>query len=287
MPEGISAPKKKSFEGLVSKNESLDVSEETKNSILKIAEESQSFTDFIEKLFTKKLGEDNLIWHFVDSFLEDKDIKKKLAKWKSELRSFNSVIEAIYTKLKLKKEDCLICLDGTDVYIRPKEGKSIAISDVLRNGDEGKVYYIHLGGGVEVATKREGNKRYYTFTGPDSSSCIMTISWKAKGSDGKDIDCSMEVKVGPNGIEDFVSKPTFGGLSLDKILELAKQNEEVYINGKTLYQDLLRAFPNMDKGTGKAGDETFGGYSSAPTPPRNAREEVNSIPGSKKVHEQG
>lgn len=269
---------------LVTENQGLDLDEQKKNDILSFIESCNNFQDFI-----RKLEEENLIWYFIAPLHKDENMKEQVSsKWKEEFQKFEQSINATHKKFaeSLPSENFLVyTTKDNDFQIRfENKEKPIEISALLRASDEGKVYNLSLGKDSQITATKKGSKRHYDFTG--SSSCEMTINWQAIDSEGNTIDCSMTVKVSSHGIQKVTSVSGFSSLKLtdplpeetqNKILELVKQNTEVFINGKTLYQ----AFNEMGKSVNNQqtpAEETFtkdspqspipssSGYSSLNTP---------------------
>lgn len=239
----------------IAENQGLDVDEQKKNDILSFIESCNNFQDFI-----KKLEEENLIWYFIGPLRKDENIKEQIdLKWKKEFQKFEQSINEIHKKFEasLPGENFLVyTTKDNDFQIRfENKEKPIEISTLLRASDEGKVYNLSLGKDSQITATKKGSERHYDFTG--SSSCEMTINWQAKDSKGNSIDCSMTVEVNSKGIKRVISEPRFGGItSSEEVLKLVKQNKEVFINGKILYQ----AFTDMGKSVNEQqtpAEETF------------------------------
>ncbi|WP_395462750.1 hypothetical protein [Wolbachia endosymbiont of Cantharis cryptica] len=227
----------------VVEDQSLDVNETVKSGVLNIIETSDWFQKAI-----KKLEEEKLIWYFIGPLLQDKDIKEQInSRWKTDFQGFEQSINETHRKFEpfLPDQSFLAySTKGNEFNIRfENEEKPIKISDILRASNKDEVYNISLGKDSQVtASRKNGNERHYDFAG--SGSCEMTINWQANDSKGNSIDCSITVAVSSNGIERVVNEPKFGEITdPEEVLKLVKQNEEVFINGKTLYQ----AFTDMGK----------------------------------------
>lgn len=219
-----------------------NIDEEKKQSILDIIETASTFQDVINKL-----EEDKLIWYFLRHLLKDQKVLDSINfKWKKEFAGFNKSIDSTVKGLKESTEN-------QEFLIYPKSDNSLEMrfiaddseqisvetSSVLRASPEGKIINISLGAGsIVTATRKikdERNERHYDFSNSDS--CNMIINWKAKDDQGSVIDCSMTLRVGKNGIEEVIDEPQFGGITDEKkVMELVRQNTEVFINGKNLYQ---------------------------------------------------
>lgn len=231
----------------IAENQSLNVDEQKKNDILSVIESCNDLQDFI-----KRLEEENLIWYFIGPLRKDEDITGQInLKWEKEFQKFEQSINTMHKELKssLPGQNFLAySTKDNDFKIRfENEEKPIEISNILRASREGKVYNISLEKDSQITATKKGSERHYDFTG--SSSCEMTINWKAKDSEGNSIDCSMIVKLDSSGIQSVIGEPKFGDLKFtpeeikDKILKLVEQNKEVFINGKTLHQ----AFTDMSR----------------------------------------
>lgn len=111
---------------------------------------------------------------------------------------------------------------------------------------------INCSKGVIVSTNgsdiiaRE-NKKHYDFTGQEL--CEVNVNWQAKIKDAQgketEVDCSVTFLVNEDGIKEIVGNPTFGGIiNKQEVLELVKQNKEVFINGKSLHDAITKKEEN-------------------------------------------
>ncbi|MCM1002553.1 coiled-coil domain-containing protein [Wolbachia pipientis] len=236
-------------------NQSLNVDETVRNSVLKTIKDSKNLQEAIEQLEKEKL-----IWYLIGPLRKDEEVRKQInSKWEADFQRFEQSINAIHEELKLflpNQSFLAYSTKDNDFNIRfENKEEPIKISDILRASSEGKVYHISLGEDNQItASKKNGNERHYNFTG--SGSCEMIINWQAKDSEGNSISCSMTVEVGLGGILKVIGEPKFGDLKFTsslseeeegKILKLVEQNKEVFINGKTLYQAFTSV---MDKNVG-------------------------------------
>ncbi|MDG7052807.1 MAG: hypothetical protein LKM45_02870 [Wolbachia endosymbiont of Alcedoecus sp.] len=234
-------PEKK--ESVSINNQSLNVDETVRSSVLKTIKDSKNLQEAIEQLEKEKL-----IWYLIGPLRKDEEVRKQInSKWEADFQRFEQSINATHKELKLSLPNQSFLVYSTkdnDFNIRfENKEEAIKISDILKASSEGKVYHISLGEDNQItASKKNGNERHYNFTG--SGSCEMTINWQAKDSNGNSISCSMTVKVGLIGILKVIGEPKFGDLKFtdslseeegNEILELVKQNKEVFIDGKTLY----------------------------------------------------
>lgn len=236
-------------------DQSLNVDETVRSSVLKTIKDSKNLQEAIEQLEKEKL-----IWYLIGPLRKDEEVRKQInSKWEANFQRFEQSVNAAHKELKLSLPNQSFLVYSTkdndfNIKFESKE-EPVKISDILRASSEGKVYHISLGEDNQItASKKNGNERHCNFTG--SGSCEMTISWQAKDSKGNSISCSMTVEVGSNGIQRMTSDPKFGDLKFTsslseeeegKMLELVEQNKEVFINGKTLYQAFTNA---MDKNVG-------------------------------------
>ncbi|QOD38146.1 coiled-coil domain-containing protein [Candidatus Wolbachia massiliensis] len=235
----------------VAENQSLNVDETARSSVLSIIETSNSFQKAV-----KKLEEEKLIWYFIGPLCKDEEFRKQISlKWEADFQEFEQSVKKIYEKFKPLLPDqsfLAYSIKDNNFNIRfDNEEKPIKISDILKASNKGEVYNISLGkDSLVTACKKNGNERHYDFAG--SGLCEMTINWQAIASEGKSIGCSITVEVGSDGIQRVIGEPKFGSLKFtdplseeieNKVLELVKQNKEVFINGKTLYQ----AFTDMGR----------------------------------------
>lgn len=223
-------------------NQIPNANEETTQSILDIIKNASTFQDVINTL-----EKDKLIWYFLRHLLKDQEVLDLInPKWKGEFANFNQSIDSTVKELKgsTENQEFLVypksdnSLEMRFIGDDPKQ-ISVETSSVLRASPEGKTINISLGIDSTISAIRkkgdEGDERHYYFSNSDS--CKMVIDWQAKDDQGKLINCSMTLRVGPNGVEAVIDEPKFGGITDEKkVIELVRQNTEVFINGKSLYQ---------------------------------------------------
>ncbi|MDR2547958.1 MAG: hypothetical protein LBC34_00385 [Rickettsiales bacterium] len=231
-------------EDVLVESQSLDADKQKKKDILSVIESHNSFQEAIEKLEKEKL-----IWYLIGPLRKDEEVRKQInSKWEADFQKFEQLIDARHKELEssLPNQNFLAYSTKDNDFNISFESKEepVKISDILRASSEGEVYHISLGGDNQItASKKNGNERHYDFAGPGS--CEMTINWQAKDSEGNSIDSSMTIEVGSDGILEVIGEPKFGEITdSEEVLKLVKQNKEVFINGKTLYQ----AFVDMGKG---------------------------------------
>ncbi|MCM1001273.1 MAG: hypothetical protein KTV72_02995 [Wolbachia endosymbiont of Melophagus ovinus] len=244
-------PEKK--ESVFINNQSLNVDETVRSSVLKTIKGSKNLQEAIEQLEKEKL-----IWYLIGPLRKDEEVREQInSKWEADFQRFEQSINATYKELKLSLPNQSFLVYSTkdnDFNIRfENKEEPIKISDILRASSEGKVYHMSLGEDNQItASKKNGNERHYNFTG--SGSCEMTINWQAKDSKGNSISCSMTVEVGLSGILKVIGESKFGDLKFTsslseeeegKMLKLVEQNKEVFINGKTLYQAFIDTGKNV------------------------------------------
>ncbi|WP_110410113.1 hypothetical protein [Wolbachia endosymbiont of Folsomia candida] len=92
-----------------------------------------------------------------------------------------------------------------------------------------------------LTTKKDSdNKEHYCFTGLEL--CEVNVNWQAKIKNAQaEVDCSITFLVNEDGIKEVVGEPIFGGITdKQEVLELVRQNTEVFINGNSLYYAITK-----------------------------------------------
>jgi hypothetical protein len=100
-----------------------------------------------------------------------------------------------------------------------------------------KNVHIFINGKKIVAIeKNEKQQRNYSFK--KSATCDIEISWNAKDTSEKDLSCVIVLSINSGQIS--IGKSTINDQNIEpkNILELAKQNEAVLIEGKALHEVL-------------------------------------------------
>ncbi len=118
------------------------------------------------------------------------------------------------------------------------------ISDILQQEKELNIYCNKK---HEIHAHQEDKKRYYEFK--EGACYEMTSTWPVKDEFGNVSICTMIMNVSSDGITEILKFDSKDSVSSKGILELIKQNDELYIQGLSLYDAVMKS---LEKG--KAAD---------------------------------
>ena len=110
------------------------------------------------------------------------------------------------------------------------------ISDVLQQEKDIKELNIYCNKKHEIHAHQKDKKRYYEFK--EGAYYEMTSTWPAKDGSGM---CTMIMNVSRDGITEILKFNGEDFVSSKEILELIKQNEELYIQGLSLYDAVMES----------------------------------------------
>ncbi|QMV45920.1 hypothetical protein HC358_02270 [Wolbachia pipientis] len=107
------------------------------------------------------------------------------------------------------------------------------ISDILQQEKELNIYCNKK---HEIYAYQEDKKRYYKFK--EGACYEMTSTWPVKDGSGM---CNMIMNVSSDGITEVLKFNGKDFVSSKEILELIKQNDELYIQGLSLYNAVMKS----------------------------------------------
>ncbi|WP_341816653.1 hypothetical protein [Wolbachia endosymbiont (group A) of Agelastica alni] len=106
------------------------------------------------------------------------------------------------------------------------------ISDILQQEKDIKELNIYCNKKHEIHAHREGKKRHYKFK--EGADYEMTSTWPVKDEFGNVSICTMTMNVSSDGITEILKFNGKDFVLSEEILELIKQNDELYIQGLSL-----------------------------------------------------
>ncbi|WP_375316287.1 hypothetical protein [Wolbachia endosymbiont (group A) of Colletes cunicularius] len=121
------------------------------------------------------------------------------------------------------------------------------ISDILQQEKDIKELNIYCNKKHEIHAHQKDKKRYYEFK--EGAYYEMTSTWPVKDESGNVSICTMIMNVSSDGITEVLKFDGEDFVSLEEILELIKQNDELYIQGLSLHDAVMKS---LEKG--KAAD---------------------------------
>ncbi|MGL9757621.1 MAG: hypothetical protein ACR5LA_01915 [Wolbachia sp.] len=116
------------------------------------------------------------------------------------------------------------------------KNKPTKISDVLQQEKDTKELNIYCNKKHEIHAHKKDKKRYYEFK--EGAYYEMTSTWPAKDGSGM---CTMIMNVSSDGITEILKFNGEDFVSSKEILELIKQNDELYIQGLSLYDAVMES----------------------------------------------
>lgn len=132
-------------------------------------------------------------------------------------------LQAYYTKIN--NADRVLNVN----LIHYDKSEPTRISDILQQEKDIKELNIYCNKKHEIHAYREGKKRHYKFK--EGADYEMTSTWPVK--------CTMIMNVSSNGITEILKFNDKDFVLSEEILELIKQNDELYIQGLSLYDAVL------------------------------------------------
>lgn len=110
------------------------------------------------------------------------------------------------------------------------------ISDVLQQEKDIKELNIYCNKKHEIHAHKKDKKRYYEFK--EGAYYEMTSTWPVKDGSGM---CTMIMNVSSDGITEVLKFNGEDFVLSEEILELIKQNDELYIQGLSLYDAVMES----------------------------------------------
>lgn len=140
-------------------------------------------------------------------------------------------LQAYYTKIN--NADRVLNIN----LIHYDKSEPIRISDILQQEKDIKELNIYCNKKHEIHAHREGKKRHYKFK--EGADYEMTSTWPVKDEFGNVSICTMIMNISSNGITEILKFNDKDFVLSEEILELIKQNDELYIQGLSLYDAVL------------------------------------------------
>ncbi|UVW83594.1 hypothetical protein [Wolbachia endosymbiont of Aedes albopictus] len=132
-------------------------------------------------------------------------------------------------------------------FINYNRSEPTRISDILQQEKDIKKLNIYCNKKHEIYAYQEDKKRYYEFK--EGACYEMTSTWPIKDEFGNVSICTMIMNVSSDRITEVLKFNGEDFVSSEEILELIKQNDELYIQGLSLYNAVMKS---LEKG--KAAD---------------------------------
>ncbi len=150
-------------------------------------------------------------------------------------------LQAYYTKIN--NADRVLNVN----LIHYDKSEPTRISDILQQEKDIKELNIYCNKKHEIHAHREGKKRHYKFK--EGADYEMTSTWPVKDEFGNVSICTMIMNISSNGITEILKFNDKDFVLSEEILELIKQNDELYIQGFSLHDAVMKS---LEKG--KAAD---------------------------------
>ncbi|WP_353277406.1 hypothetical protein [Wolbachia endosymbiont (group A) of Agelastica alni] len=230
---------------------------EDKVGFLILLKEESNFTA-IQEAYSDK-------WSFYD-LIHDRDFKQTYidkAVTESANKSFKEDIDKCIKLAEQGKKAASKYFEGKGVELRAyytetdnahrvlninlinyNRSEPTKISDILQQEKDIKELNIYCNKKHEIHAHQEGKKRYYEFK--EGACYEMTSTWPVENGSRM---CTMIMNVSSDGITEILKFDGEDFVPLEEILELIKQNDELYIQGLSLHDAVMKL---LEKG--KAAD---------------------------------
>ncbi|WP_253302235.1 coiled-coil domain-containing protein [Wolbachia endosymbiont of Psylliodes chrysocephala] len=230
---------------------------EDKVGFLILLKEESNFTA-IQEAYSDK-------WSFYD-LIHDRDFKQTYidkAVTESANKSFKEDIDKYIKLAEQGKKAASKYFEGKGVELRAyytetdnahrvlninlinyNRSEPTKISDILQQEKDIKELNIYCNKKHEIHAHQEGKKRYYEFK--EGACYEMTSTWPVENGSRM---CTMIMNVSSDGITEILKFDGEDFVPLEEILELIKQNDELYIQGLSLHDAVMKS---LEKG--KAAD---------------------------------
>lgn len=222
-----------------------------KISLLALLREKMDFTD-IQKAygnwrFSNLIGDNDFKRMYVDQAVKERekpvneDFEKNIGKYIELVKEGKEVASRYFGKWK---EDFQVYCEEIDNNNRVlninlthyDNSEPTKISDVLQQEKDIKELNIYCNKKHEIHARKKDKKRYYEFK--EGAYYEMTSTWAAKDGSGM---CTMIMNVSSDGITEVLKFDGEDFVSSKEILELIKQNDELYIQGLSLYDAVMES----------------------------------------------
>ncbi|BET32387.1 MULTISPECIES: hypothetical protein [Wolbachia] len=222
-----------------------------KISLLALLREKMDFAD-IQKAydnwrFNDLIGDNDFKRMYVDQAVKERekpvneDFEKNIGKYIELVKEGKEVASRYFGKWK---EDFQVYCEEIDNNNRVlninlthyDNSEPTKISDVLQQEKDIKELNIYCNKKHEIHARKKDKKRYYEFK--EGAYYEMTSTWAAKDGSGM---CTMIMNVSSDGITEVLKFDGEDFVSSKEILELIKQNDELYIQGLSLYDAVMES----------------------------------------------
>uniref|UniRef100_UPI00037CE1AE hypothetical protein n=2 Tax=Wolbachia TaxID=953 RepID=UPI00037CE1AE len=222
-----------------------------KISLLALLREKMDFTD-IQKAygnwrFSNLIGDNDFKRMYVDEAVKERekpvneDFEKNIGKYIELVKEGKEVASRYFGKWKEDFQVYCEEIDNNNKVLNINlthydNSEPTKISDVLQQEKDIKELNIYCNKKHEIHAHKKDKKRYYEFK--EGAYYEMTSTWAAKDGSGM---CTMIMNVSRDGITEILKFNGEDFVSSKEILELIKQNDELYIQGLSLYDAVMES----------------------------------------------
>lgn len=222
-----------------------------KISLLALLREKMDFTD-IQKAygnwrFSNLIGDNDFKRIYVDEAVKERekpvneDFEKNIGKYIELVKEGKEVASRYFGKWKEDFQVYCEEIDNNNKVLNINlthydNSEPTKISDVLQQEKDIKELNIYCNKKHEIHAHKKDKKRYYEFK--EGAYYEMTSTWAAKDGSGM---CTMIMNVSSDGITEILKFNGEDFVSSKEILELIKQNDELYIQGLSLYDAVMES----------------------------------------------
>ncbi|WP_264683301.1 MULTISPECIES: hypothetical protein [unclassified Wolbachia] len=222
-----------------------------KISLLALLREKMDFAD-IQKAydnwrFNDLIGDNDFKRMYVDQAVKERekpvneDFEKNIGKYIELVKEGKEVASRYFGKWKEDFQVYCEEIDNNNKVLNINlthydNSEPTKISDVLQQEKDIKELNIYCNKKHEIHAHKKDKKRYYEFK--EGAYYEMTSTWPAKDGSGM---CTMIMNVSRDGITEILKFNGEDFVSSKEILELIKQNDELYIQGLSLYDAVMES----------------------------------------------
>ncbi|WP_264331063.1 hypothetical protein [Wolbachia endosymbiont (group B) of Erebia ligea] len=220
-------------------------------SLLALLREKMDFTD-IQKAygnwrFSNLIGDNDFKRMYVDEAVKERekpvneDFEKNIGKYIELVKEGKEVASRYFGKWKEDFQVYCEEIDNNNKVLNINlthydNSEPTKINDVLQQEKDIKELNIYCNKKHEMHAHKKDKKRYYEFK--EGAYYEMTSTWAAKDGSGM---CTMIMNVSSDGITEILKFNGEDFVSSKEILELIKQNDELYIQGLSLYDAVMES----------------------------------------------
>ncbi|WP_341813961.1 hypothetical protein [Wolbachia endosymbiont (group B) of Dendrolimus pini] len=220
-----------------------------KISLLALLREKMDFTDIQKAYGNWRFS--NLIGDFKRMYVDEavkerekpvnEDFEKNIGKYIELVKEGKEVASRYFGKWKEDFQVYCEEIDNNNKVLNINlthydNSEPTKISDVLQQEKDIKELNIYCNKKHEIHAHKKDKKRYYEFK--EGAYYEMTSTWAAKDGSGM---CTMIMNVSSDGITEVLKFDGEDFVSSKEILELIKQNDELYIQGLSLYDAVMES----------------------------------------------